>query len=451
MDRHRHTLLFHACFKPVTMFTMNRIFHRIVGLVFVFLLLPTLGFAYCGDTILQVDEGEQCDDGNFVNRDGCSSYCKFEDMTPPSVVESSITENAEAISTVLDYFRVTFSEPVDPKSIDAYSVRLVSGPKEVAMGRELSEDGLRVLLQLQEELDPDETYAVRVVGVRDLVGNVMNVEFVRPFTTEPAVDRNPPNLVAYPDSGLYHFPQNLELKAYVGAYTKSDDFLDEGAIIYYTINGNIPTKANAEIYKQPLRISEESTVRFFGIDAAGNVSDVQTKDYTFDCNPAEHYKEREAYPSCKIITCDRGYKLQSGTCIVDNRTTGDALDYELDAATAPLFSSATPLTISTKPAILITAEHEGIIKRPIIFKDTKRNTELLFERDTGIRHLLTGEPYAGYIIPPSNLYLKDFPINFGYSIKAIFEFKGPNGELLSFSPLIAFVSPTPMGLIRMTR
>ena len=30
----------------------------------------------CGDGILQADQGEQCDDGNLVNGDGCSSTCK---------------------------------------------------------------------------------------------------------------------------------------------------------------------------------------------------------------------------------------------------------------------------------------------------------------------------------------------------------------------------------------
>ena len=30
----------------------------------------------CGDGILQADQGEQCDDGNLVNGDGCSATCK---------------------------------------------------------------------------------------------------------------------------------------------------------------------------------------------------------------------------------------------------------------------------------------------------------------------------------------------------------------------------------------
>jgi len=34
--------------------------------------------AYCGDGILQIVDGEQCDDGNTVSGDGCSSSCVLE-------------------------------------------------------------------------------------------------------------------------------------------------------------------------------------------------------------------------------------------------------------------------------------------------------------------------------------------------------------------------------------
>ncbi|MFC1474876.1 myxococcus cysteine-rich repeat containing protein [bacterium] len=38
-------------------------------------LIPQIKFAFCGDTI--VDSGEQCDDGNTTDNDGCSSLCKI--------------------------------------------------------------------------------------------------------------------------------------------------------------------------------------------------------------------------------------------------------------------------------------------------------------------------------------------------------------------------------------
>jgi cysteine-rich repeat protein len=40
----------------------------------------------CGDSIVNTLAGEQCDDGNQVNGDGCSSTCQIESTTPPPPV-----------------------------------------------------------------------------------------------------------------------------------------------------------------------------------------------------------------------------------------------------------------------------------------------------------------------------------------------------------------------------
>ena len=39
---------------------------------------------YCGDSVLQSDYGEECDDGNNVSGDGCDAVCKEENIAPPS-------------------------------------------------------------------------------------------------------------------------------------------------------------------------------------------------------------------------------------------------------------------------------------------------------------------------------------------------------------------------------
>jgi cysteine-rich repeat protein len=49
---------------------------------------------FCGDGALD-SATEQCDDGNHINRDGCSSYCKIEDMTPPTVTSVSIPDGTK--------------------------------------------------------------------------------------------------------------------------------------------------------------------------------------------------------------------------------------------------------------------------------------------------------------------------------------------------------------------
>ena len=52
-------------------------FHRfkliLVCLIIGFLLIPmSVSANYCGDGVL--NENEECDDGNFINRDSCSAY-----------------------------------------------------------------------------------------------------------------------------------------------------------------------------------------------------------------------------------------------------------------------------------------------------------------------------------------------------------------------------------------
>ena len=45
------------------------------------LLSPSCAMAVCGDTV--IDVGEQCDDGNTVNGDCCSSSCQYDASGAP--------------------------------------------------------------------------------------------------------------------------------------------------------------------------------------------------------------------------------------------------------------------------------------------------------------------------------------------------------------------------------
>jgi len=50
---------------------------------------------YCGDNIIQYGLGEECDDGNNVSGDGCSSNCKIEEEEEESVCGNGILEFGE--------------------------------------------------------------------------------------------------------------------------------------------------------------------------------------------------------------------------------------------------------------------------------------------------------------------------------------------------------------------
>jgi hypothetical protein len=52
-----------------------------------------------------------------------------------------------------------------------------------------------------------------------------------------------------------------------------------------------------------------------------------------------------------------------------------------------------------------------------------------------------GKAFSGYIRPPINLYMKDFPIDFGYTFRSIFEFKAADGRDLTFAPPFKMTIP----------
>ena len=79
-------------------------------------------------------------------------------------------------------------------------------------------------------------------------------------------DTTPPILTATPSGGTYSSAQNVTLSA------------NEAATIYYTTNGSTPTTSSSE-YSSPIAISATTTLKYFGVDTAGNTSNVVTQEY----------------------------------------------------------------------------------------------------------------------------------------------------------------------------
>lgn len=91
-----------------------------------------IGASRCGDAVLDV--GEECDDGNTANGDGCSATCRFENHAPiavcsnpdvcnaPGVCQASVT-GLGAGSTDPDNHPLTFSQsPAGPYSVGSHAV-----------------------------------------------------------------------------------------------------------------------------------------------------------------------------------------------------------------------------------------------------------------------------------------------------------------------------------------
>jgi cysteine-rich repeat protein len=416
---------------------LNRIPGIIIACFFIAYPFVSVYAAYCGDGIL--DPQEECDDGNHIDRDGCSAYCKIEDMTPPSVVSASIPDKATGIPTTTNSITVVFSEEMKPASITKTTVRLEYNAQPIDLSYSLAADNKTLTITINKELFSSAAHSLRIKGVSDTAGNLMTNEFISVFTTAEAIDHTAPTIVIDPPGGAYNFSQNVTLTPYIDTYTGSDDFIDKTAKIYYTLNdSNISDKS--PVYSLPITIQNNSTIRYFGVDAVGNKTRIFTETYIFQCPDFPNAKTVvNKYPTCTVTECGYGFVLRANSCVASLSGT-DPNDYKANAVTAPLLPSATPMTITTKPAIFITPEHKGVIPRPLIFKDSVRGTVITFERDTKITDM-DGKPFTGYIRTPENLYMKDFPINFGFTFKSIFKFFADDGKDLQFSPPIKITLP----------
>ncbi len=88
-----------------------------------------------------------------------------------------------------------------------------------------------------------------------------------PTTASWTVDTVKPVTSISPAGGTYGTPQTVTLSA------------SETATIYYTTTGTAPTTASPK-YTAPIAVNATTTLKFFAVDAAGNVETVQTQLYT---------------------------------------------------------------------------------------------------------------------------------------------------------------------------
>ncbi|WP_224370040.1 beta strand repeat-containing protein [Hyalangium versicolor] len=152
------------------------------------------------------------------------------------------------------------------------------------------------------------------------------------------IDTAAPTVTASPAGGTYTSAQSVTL-------TCNDGSGSGCASIYYTTDGSTPTVSSA-VYSAPISITANTTLKFIGIDNAGNTSAVRTETYVVDtvaptvtASPAGG-----AYPSSRSVTltCDDG----SGTgCLWIRYTT----DGSTPTASSTLYS--TPITIATSRSL----------------------------------------------------------------------------------------------------
>jgi len=135
------------------------------------------------------------------------------------------------------------------------------------------EDGTLIIEGLNEDPDgPDDTYTWDISsleGTYYIYATITDGEtsILAYSAGTVTIDRTPPTVEATPTGGSYDLALNVTLTA------------DETAQIYYTTDGIDPT-ISSTLYSAPIDIIETTTLKFMGVDDAGNQGSVVTQIYT---------------------------------------------------------------------------------------------------------------------------------------------------------------------------
>ncbi|MDF1563453.1 MAG: chitobiase/beta-hexosaminidase C-terminal domain-containing protein [Deltaproteobacteria bacterium] len=170
---------------------------------------------------------------------------------------------------------------------------------------------------------------LRALGV-DRVGN-QSVPMTQQFT----IDRTPPVTVVAPAGGAYAAAQNVALSC-------SDA---SGCLaIYFTLDGSLPTTGST-LYTSPLNISADTTLRFFGVDLAGNAEGVVSHSYRIDATAPTLTVAPAGGLFANDLWVTLGCADGGGTgCAAIHYTT----DGNIPTATSPVVTGPVALTADTR-------------------------------------------------------------------------------------------------------
>jgi hypothetical protein len=99
----------------------------------------------------------------------------------------------------------------------------------------------------------------------DTAGNHESVK-TQTYVISAGPDVTPPMTTAYPPGGTCDSAVSVTLTT------------DEPATVYYTTDGSTPDM-NSTVYSSPISVVTDTTLRFFGVDTAGNEEVVKTEGY----------------------------------------------------------------------------------------------------------------------------------------------------------------------------
>lgn len=191
----------------------------------------------------------------------------FIDVTAPSLV-SAVPVNGAVNVSISTPITLTFSEPVvGMPDLTTVLKNNSTGLYVAGTGTESPDKRIYTFFP-NTQLEPGIAYSIQLSTVTDLAGNVLPATTLT-FTTKAATatDTTPPLSSASVVAGVYSSVQSVALRT------------NETARIYYTTDGTTPA-TSSNLYSVPISISSTTTLKFFAVDAAGNIEpDVNSNLY----------------------------------------------------------------------------------------------------------------------------------------------------------------------------
>jgi hypothetical protein len=209
---------------------------------------------------------------NIDNNDGNAAVYPFSggnDALPLAVTSSSPAQGSSAVLATTSIC-ATFNKVIDQRSLAGNFILSngVTGTISYLLSGGSSNFSSTACLIPATGL-PANTQLTASIGsaVKDQAGNALASPFTWSFTTAAT-----PHTSASPGGGNYSSPQTVGLTAN-----------SQGAIVYYTTDGTVPTypaSGSTKVYSGPISVAGTTTLNYFARDVAGVSEALNTQIYT---------------------------------------------------------------------------------------------------------------------------------------------------------------------------
>ncbi len=187
-------------------------------------------------------------------------------ITIKASAEVTVTSpgDGSTVSGMVTNFTGTFSTPLNP----GYYTMLYIDGNQVA---QYVTSGPSVSINYNWDTTQyanGSTHEIKISGYT-ATGNVYSYGTSTVTVNNSPSDIIPPTVIASPAGGTFTTPIDITLSA------------DEPAAIYYTVDGSEPT-VSSFVYSEPISISANTNLKFFGEDLSGNLSEIVEENYIID-------------------------------------------------------------------------------------------------------------------------------------------------------------------------